>query len=110
MRVIVSYRRDDVPDAAARLTEALRERLGGTDSGVFLDIDWIVVEGSSYLLRPLHMSGVVFVDFDDDEALQRAVRGVGAETIGDRQPRAPADVAEANPDARRQRTRCAARG
>lgn len=41
MQVFVSYRRDDVPDAADRLTEDLRERFG--HENVFIDIDSIEI-------------------------------------------------------------------
>jgi streptogramin lyase len=39
--VFVSYRRDDVPDATDRLTEALRERFGAPQ--VFMDVDGIEI-------------------------------------------------------------------
>jgi hypothetical protein len=41
LRVFVSYRRDDVPDATDRLTEALRQNFGR--DRVFIDIDSIAV-------------------------------------------------------------------
>jgi hypothetical protein len=41
LRVFVSYRRDDVPDATDRLTEDLRERFGREN--VFIDIDSIEI-------------------------------------------------------------------
>ena len=41
VRVFVSYRRDDVPDATDRLTETLKNRFG--DDHVFVDIDNIEV-------------------------------------------------------------------